>query len=177
MKTNPANAYRNGPLYAAYTAVAMKSLLELGDKSGVNLAGMLSWSFEFEGKDYFEGFRTLATNGIDKPILNVFRMAGMMSGDRVETVSSGQIPLDDILKSGVRQTPDVDAFATKGAHQAAVMVWNYHDEDLPAALSNVQVTIAGIPAGVKRVLMEHYRIDEEHSNAYTVWKQMGSPQS
>ena len=98
MKTNPANAYRNGPLYATYTAVAMKSLFDLQDQTGVNLAAMLSWSFEFEGKDYFEGFRTLATNGIDKPILNVFRMAGLMSGDRVETESTGQIPLDEILE-------------------------------------------------------------------------------
>ena len=182
MKTNPANAYRNGPLYAAYTAVAMKSLLDLGEQRGVNLAAMLSWSFEFEGKDYFEGFRTLATNGIDKPILNVFRMAGLMSGDRVETESSGQVALGDILKSGVRQAPDVDAFATKGLHQsatnqAAVMVWNYHDDDMPGPAAAVQVTIAGIPAGVKRVLLEHYRIDEEHSNSYTVWKQMGSPQA
>lgn len=177
MKTNPANAYRNSPLYATYTAVAMKSLLDLNDQSGVNLAAMLSWSFEFEGKNYFEGFRTLATNGIDKPILNVFRMAGLMSGERVETDSAGRIPLGEILKSGVRQAPDVDAFATKAEQQAAVMVWNYHDDDLPAPAAHVQVTIAGIPAGVKRVLLEHYRIDETHSNAYTVWKQMGSPQS
>jgi xylan 1,4-beta-xylosidase len=104
-------------------------------------------------------------------------MAGLMSGDRVETESTGQIPLGDILKSGVRQVPDVDAFATKGLRQAAVMVWNYHDDDRPAAAATVQVTIAGIPAGVKRVLLEHYRIDEDHSNSYTVWKQMGSPQA
>ena len=138
---------------------------------------MLSWSFEFEGKEYFEGFRTLATNGIDKPILNVFRMAGLMSGERVETDSAGRIPLDEILKSGVRQAPDVDAFATKAARRAAVMVWNYHDDDLPAPAAHVLVTIAGIPAGVKRVMLEHYRIDETHSNSYTVWKQMGSPQT
>ena len=62
---------------------------------------MLSWSFEFEGKDYFEGFRTLATNGVDKPVLNVFRMAGLMSGERVKTSSTGQVPLDDILNIGV----------------------------------------------------------------------------
>jgi len=177
MKTNPANAYRNGPLYATYTAVAMKGLLDLRGELRVNLAAMMSWSFEFEGKDYFEGFRTLATNGIDKPILNVFRMAGMMSGDRVETVSSGQIPLDDILKSGVRQSPDVDAFATKSGHEAAVMVWNYHDDDLPASPASVQVTIEGIPTAVKRVMLEHYRIDDMHSNANTNWKQMGSPQA
>ena len=177
MKVNPANAYRNGPLYATYTAAAIKGLFELEDRSKVNLIAMLSWSFEFEGKDYFEGFRTLATNGVDKPVLNIFRMAGLMAGERVATNSTGQVPLDDILANGVRQTPDIDALATKSTHEAAVMVWNYHDDDLPADAAHVDVTIHGIPAGVEKVLLEHYRIDDTHSNSYTVWKAMGSPQS
>jgi xylan 1,4-beta-xylosidase len=177
MKTNPANAYRNGPLYATYTAAAMKALFDLQDRAGVNLLAMLSWSFEFEGKEYFEGFRTLATNGVDKPVLNVFRMAGLMSGERVKTSSTGQVSLDDILSMGIKEAPDVDAFATKAAHEAAVMLWNYHDDDLPAPGAAVQVTVAGIPVGVKKVLLEHYRIDDTHSNSYTVWKAMGSPQA
>jgi xylan 1,4-beta-xylosidase len=177
MKVNPANAYRNGPLYATYTAAAIKGLFDLQDRSKVNLISMLSWSFEFEGKDYFEGFRTLSTNGVDKPVLNVFRMAGMMSGERVETSSTGEVPLDAILSDGVRQAPDVDALATKSEHEAAVLLWNYHDDDLPAGGADVQVTIAGIPEGVKKVLLDHYRIDDTHSNSYTVWKAMGSPQS
>jgi xylan 1,4-beta-xylosidase len=143
----------------------------------VNLISMLSWSFEFEDKEYFEGFRTLATNGVDKPVINVFRMAGLMSGQRVGTSSTGQIPLDDILNTGVRQSPDVDAFATKADHEAAVMLWNYHDDDVAAAGAPIRVTIAGIPPGVSRVLLQHYRIDDTHSNSYTVWKKMGSPQS
>jgi xylan 1,4-beta-xylosidase len=83
-------------------------------------------------RTYFEGFRTLATNGVDKPVLNVFRMAGLMSGERVMTSSTGQVSLDDIVSKGVRQTPDVDAIATKADHEAAVMLWNYHDDDVPA---------------------------------------------
>jgi xylan 1,4-beta-xylosidase len=177
MKVNPANAYRNGPLYASYTAAAMKAMFDLQDISKVNLLSMLSWSFEFEGKDYFEGFRTLATNGVDKPILNLFRMSGLMSGDRVATSSTSEVPLNDLVTKGVRQNPDIDAFATKANHEASVMLWNYHDDDVPAPSASVQVAISGIPAGVNKVLLEHYRIDETHSNSYTVWKAMGSPQS
>ena len=176
-KVNPANNYRNGPLYPVYTAAAIKGLFELQDRYKVNLISMLSWSFEFEGKDYFEGFRSLATNGIDKPVLNVFRMAALMSGDRVSTSSTGQVPLDDIMKSGVKAAPDIDAFATKAAREAAVMLWNYHDDDVPAAGAQVAVSITGIPPSAHRVLLEHYRIDDTHSNAYTAWKAMGSPQS
>src|ERR1700749_3809320 len=153
MKTNPANAYRNGPLYATYTAAAIKGLFELQDRSKVNLIAMPSWSFGFEGKDFFEAFLTLATNGVDKPVLNVFRMAALMRGTRVMVASSGRVPLDDILSSGVRQAPDVDALATKADPQAAVMLWNYHDDDLPADGADVNVAVAGIPAGGKKVLL------------------------
>lgn len=177
MKDNPANAYRNGPLYASYTAVAMKTMFELQDETKVNLAAMLTWAFEFENKGYFEGFRTLSTNGIDKPILNFFRMAGLMSGERVATESAGRIQLDDLVRTGVRQAPDIDALATRGERETAVMVWNYHDDDLPAPDAEVRIAVAGIPAGVSHVLLEHYRLDETHSNAYAAWKAMGSPQS
>ena len=37
--------------------------------------------------------------------------------------------------------------------------------------------LSGIPAAAERVLLAHYRIDQDYSNAYTVWKQMGSPQN
>jgi xylan 1,4-beta-xylosidase len=175
-KVNPANNYRNGTLYPAYTAAAFKGLFELQDKHAVNLLSMLSWSFEFEDREYFEGFRSLATNGVDKPVLNVFRMFALMSGDRVGTSSTGQVALDTLVSTGVRETPDIDALATRGDHEAAVLVWNYHDVDAPSAPSPTTVTIGGIPAGVHRVLLEHYRLDDTHSNSYTVWKSMGSPQ-
>ncbi len=177
MKVNPANAYRNGPLYPSYTATAMKAIVDLADEYKVNLIAMLSWAFEFENTGYFEGFRTLATNGIDKPILNLFRMAGLMSGERAATSSIGAMPLNELVSEGVRHAPDIDAFATKGERQAAILLWNYHDDDTPAPDAEVKVSITGIPAGVKRVLLERYQIDETHSNAYTVWKAMGSPEA
>jgi xylan 1,4-beta-xylosidase len=175
-KANPANNYRNGTLYPAYTATAFKSLFDLQDRHSVNLLSMLSWSFEFEDKDYFEGFRSLATNGVDKPVLNIFRMFGLMSGSRVQTSSTGQVSLDSMLTSGVRQSPDVDAFATKAEREAAVLVWNYSDSDGAAEASPTTVSISGIPPTVHRIFLEHYRLDDTHSNSYTVWKSMGSPQ-
>jgi xylan 1,4-beta-xylosidase len=177
MKVNPANAYRNGTLYPSYTAAAYKGLFELADRRKVNLASMLSWSFEFEGKDYFEGFRSLATNGIDKPVLNFFRMAALMKGQRVSVQSGGQVKLDDIIASGVAGAPDIDAFATSDSRQAAVMLWNYHDAEKPGPSARTAVNIAGLPKGVSRARLTHYRIDDSHSNAYAVWKAMGSPQN
>jgi len=176
-RENPNNAYRNSPVYPTYTAAAMKALADLAAENKVNLIGMVTWAFEFEGKDYFEGFRTLSTNGIDQPVLNIFRMAGLFAGDRVSATTSSEVPAEDIAKSGVRAQPDIDVFATKSTHEAAIMVWNYHDEDLPVPASQVSVKITGIPAGVHKVLLDHFRIDDTHSDAYTVWTAMGSPQS
>ena len=177
MKVNPANGYRNGTLYPSYTAVAYKGLFERADRHKVNLLAMLSWSFEFENKEYFEGFRSLSTNGIDKPVLNFFRMAAHMKGARVATTSTGQVALDDIMAAGVQGAANVDALATLDGRQASVMLWNYHDAEKPGDAKPVAVAVRGLPAGVSRVRLTHYRIDDTHSNAYTVWKAMGSPQN
>ena len=81
--TNPDNAYRNGTMYSSYTAEQIARTYELADLHGVNLLGAVTWAFEFEDQPYFDGFRDLGTNGVDKPVLNVFRMLGQMRGDRV----------------------------------------------------------------------------------------------
>jgi xylan 1,4-beta-xylosidase len=54
------------------------------------------------------------------------------------------------------------------------MIWHYHDDDVPAPTATIDLSISGIPA--QRALIEHYRVDQQHSNSYEVWKRMGSPQ-
>ncbi len=172
----PQNAYRNGSLYPAYTAVMMKNIFELADREQTNIAGMLTWAFEFEGQPYFDGFRTLATNGVDKPILNLFRMAGLMRGDRLKTESTGAVALTSMMKDGVRASNHVDALAVRSDRQISVLAWNYHDDDVPGPQAKVQLEVTGGPVGTNRALMTHYRIDDTHSNSWTAWKKMGSPQ-
>jgi len=175
VRTNPANAYRNGTMFSSYTAEQLARTSELADAQGVNLMGAVSWAFEFEDQPYFDGFRDLATNGVDKPVLNVFRMLGRMAGHRIAVDSSGTLPLDEVRDHGVRNAADIPALATLDGHSASVLVWNYDDDDLPAAGANITLTIDGLPDG--RAILTHYRIDSDHSNAYTVWKAQGSPQS
>ena len=172
----PQNAYRNGPLYAAYAAAAMKAIIELSAKNRVSVEGMLTWAFQFEGQPSFDGLRSLATNGVDKPVLNFFRMAGLMRGNRVEATSSGAIPLNAMLAKGVRENPDVDVLATRYDRVVSIMIWNYHDDDVPGPNAPIVLSVQGLPANAPRVLVTHYRIDANHSNAYSVWKSLGSPQ-
>ena len=176
MQTNPENAYRNGTMYSSYTAASFARKYALADEWKVNFKGAVSWSFEFENQPWFYGFRDLATNGVDKPVLNVFRMFGMMQGNRVSISGNQAYSMAMVRDSSVRgKQPDIDAFACKNTHTATVMIWNYHDDDLPAAASAVEVNLKGIPA--KKVLLSHYRIDQIYSNSYEVWKSMGSPQN
>lgn len=176
-RTYPRNAYRNGTLYPVYTAAALARMLLLADRHHVTFEGMLTWAFEFEDQPYFDGFRTLATNGIDKPVLNVFRMAGMLPSQRVKVESSGSTPLDTVLNSGVQAGPDVSAIASRSARETGVLIWNYHDDELPGPDAPVRLALTGLPLDISRALVHHYRIDGTHSNAYTAWKAMGSPQT
>ncbi|WP_113654758.1 GH39 family glycosyl hydrolase [Pedobacter namyangjuensis] len=176
MATNPQNAYRNGTMYSSYTAASFARKYLLADKYDVNFLGAVSWSFEFENQPWFYGFRDLATNGVNKPVLNVFRMFGKMSGKRVEVQSDRMVPLDEIVAKSVQgEKSEIGALASIDKKTAGVMVWNYHDLDVAGAAEPVQVTLAGIPA--KKVTFTHYTIDSEHSNSYEVWKKMGSPQN
>jgi xylan 1,4-beta-xylosidase len=174
MATNPSNAYRNGTMYSSYTAAAFARKYELNDLMGTNLIGAVSWAFEFENQPWFYGFRDLATNGVDKPVLNVFRMFGKMSGVRVEAKSDRMYTLKTVLDSSIRGKSEIGAIASKDQKTAAVMLWNYHDLDLQDAGEMIHLTMSNIPA--KTVSLIHYRIDGEHSNSYEAWKKMGSPQ-
>jgi len=177
MATNPENAYRNGTMYSSYTAASFARKYALADSFGINLKGAVSWSFEFENQPWFYGFRDLATNGVDKPVLNVFRMFGKMKGKRVQVTGSHMYPLPVVVDSSIRRDyTDIGALASKEGSRATVMVWNYHDDDRNIEeTANVDVRIAGIPG--RQVSITEYRIDREHANSYEAWKKMGSPQS
>ena len=171
----PQNAYRNGTMYSSYTAASFARKYDLADARGVNLLGAVTWAFEFENEPWFAGFRDMATNGVDKPVLNVFRMFGMMSGNRVEVGGNLAYDYKAIRDKSVRDAPDINGLAAIDKKTATVMVWNYHDDNLPAPDAPVEVKMKGLPGG--EVLLSHYRIDKENSNSYQVWKKMGSPQN
>lgn len=141
----PQNGYRNGTMYSSYTAASFARKYELADKHGVNFEGALTWAFEFENEPYFAGFRVLASNGIDHPVLNVFRMFGKMSGQRLAAESSAGAGVEEMIKSGVRGKPDVAALSSLDKNRLCVLAWHYHDDDLPGAVAAVEIPISGLP--------------------------------
>jgi xylan 1,4-beta-xylosidase len=127
---NPKNSYRNGALYGAYTVEVLSAILELARKEHVNFMGAVTWAFEFEDQPYFAGFRELATNGVDKPVLNAFRMLGLLGNERVKVTSSGALATEEIVRNGVRAQPDINAIASRKEREIEILIWNYHDDDV-----------------------------------------------
>ena len=172
----PSFSYRNGTVYSSYTAAVFARKLDLAKKYGVNLDGALTWAFTFADQPYFAGFRQLATEGIDLPVLNVFRMYGQMGGERVSSDSSSEIPLEEIVKDGVRRTPDVGSLASLGQKKLAIMVWHYHDDDMPGPAAAITIHLTNLPISGMGARLTEFRIDRDHSNSFTAWQAMGSPQ-
>jgi xylan 1,4-beta-xylosidase len=172
-RVHPQNGYRNGPLYGVYVVESMIRTYELAARAGIEVEGAVTWAFLFEDQPWFDGFRDLATNGIDKAVLNAFRMLGKLRGDWVEAKSDHALPIEAILEAGVRGTPDVNVAAARDATGTSVLVWNYHNDDIEDGVAEVSVAVSGLPAGALR--LTHYRMDRDHSIAYRVWQDMGAP--
>jgi len=172
----PQYGYRNGTLFAAYTIEQLTRTLDLAQRQGVNVLGSTTWAFTFEDQPIFGGFRQISTDGIELPVLNVFRMLGKLGKTRLAVKSTGDVGLDTIVQQGVRgEQPDVYAIAARDEKRVTVIAWNYHDDDVPGQTAEVSLRINGLPADAKNAHLAEWRIDETHSNAYTAWKKMGSP--
>jgi xylan 1,4-beta-xylosidase len=135
----------------------------------------LTWAFEYDDYPYFDGFRVLSTNEIVKPVLNFHRMIGKMGGNRVEAISSGQVDLETAVSSGIRGSADVGVISSLEGDRPSVLVWHYHDDDVPLPNADVSISIKRVPWSGEGKLT-HYRVDENHTNAYSTWLKQGSPQ-
>ncbi len=98
-----------------------------------------------------------------------------MAGKRLAVQSSVAVSLDAMMQDGVRGTPDVSALASVGTRQVSVLVWHYHDDDVPGPEAAIDLRVSGLRTATVELRVSEYRIDDSHSNAYSAWKRMGSP--
>ena len=74
--------------------------------------------------------------------------------------------------SAMTVQPVVVDLRTAGREMSQVItVENTFSRQLP-----VELTVQGVDKSATHVRVIHHRIDDEHSNAYTAWQAMGSPQ-
>jgi xylan 1,4-beta-xylosidase len=168
--------FRNTPYYASFVADAFHKVTTFAQEHNWDVR-LLSWAFMFVGERCFEGTRTFSTQGIDKAILNLFRMYAKTGHRAVSLVSDGaQNPLGYDDKWGMDAPSDVSGFATlRGDHELVVMIYNHHDDWDRQGEVEVALNVAHLPFSGQNIRLMHYRIDDEHSNAYAEWVRQGKP--
>ncbi|MAU10279.1 MAG: beta-xylosidase [Anaerolineaceae bacterium] len=167
--------FRNTPYYASFVISAFDKVTQFALEKSWDLR-LLSWAFMFVGERCFEGTRTFSTQGIDKAILNLFRIYAFMGNDALLCESSAsKNPLDYADEHGMEEKSDVSALATLHAdNRISILIYNHHDNwDLDGE-STISLQVDHVPFSGEASLT-HYRIDSDHSNAYSEWVRQGKP--
>lgn len=165
---NPNLAYRNSEYYASYVASSACRLLKTADALGPRVDGMLTWAFQFEDREYFAGLRTLSTNGIDKPVLNVFRLLARLGGTQLAMTVAPEEPTEDLDNlSGIA--------SLDSSGSICVLLVAHHDDWDDQTSTAVTLDLVGCDEkttySVSLALIDH-----DHANSYTAWLEMGGPQ-
>jgi xylan 1,4-beta-xylosidase len=158
---NPGVEYRNTEYYPVFQCAFAKEMLDLTIRFPANPIKCLVMDGLFNpGFQIFEGQRSIFTaEEIEKPIFNAFRLLGKLGNERLQFAASGN--------------NNINGMATRLGDAIQVMVYNYNqdvnDRESEKVFLSVRMTSS------KSYKLTHYRIDENHSNAYSVWKSLGKP--
>jgi xylan 1,4-beta-xylosidase len=176
---NPNYGFQNTEYYPVFQVKLMKKIIDLNAAETVKVEQATSWSFYFEGERYFEGTRSFLTaGGIEKPLLNAYRMLSRLGNRRIGVTSDAAWSVSELdATDGSCMREEVDALATRGVDGSiAVLVWRHTDDQYQTDTAETVVEVALSCLGEGTYTLSHYRIDINHSNSYTTWKSLGSPQ-
>lgn len=175
---NPNYDFQNTEYYPVFQIKLMKKVLDLNAAGVVQIERATTWSFYFEGERYFEGTRSFQTVGIEKPFLNAYRMLTELGPERIRATSDSAWGLAELTDGdGRSMREEVDVLASRSVDgRVAVLLWRHTDDQYQADAVETEVEVRLRDLGATAVRLRHYRIDAEHSNAYTRWKSFGSPQ-
>lgn len=173
-------AYRNTEYYPVFQCKLMKKLLDQSDGSGAHVDQATTWSFYFEGERFFEGTRSLFTaQGVEKPVLNAYRMLARLGDTRLAVESSHAWSLGQLDDGELGMPEEIDALATfNGRDCVAVLVWRHADDQYATDTrdSDVTLRLERLPFPGGSVRLQHWRIDARHSNSHAAWRRLGVPQ-
>ena len=173
----PQNGYRNGTLYASYTAASFARKYALAERARGQLRGGGDLGVRVRGPAVLRrvpGALDQRRRPAGAERLPHVRPDGRRAARRREQRARWAWKRSG--GTGVRGKPDVSALASLRDGKVCVLAWHHHDDDVPGPDADVELSLSGLPAGDGPVLLEHFRIDRDHSNAFEAWKRMGSPQ-
>ena len=169
--------FRNTPYYASFVAASFFHLEQLARRKQADVRP-LSWAYVFPGERAFEGTRAFQTQGIDKAVLNLFKLYAMMG--KHEVMLSSDVAYDYTKqpdKDSEPTVPEVNGFAALDDNDVlTVMLYSHHDNwwDVKQTY-NVSLELDNLPMANQAIKISHYRIDDDHSSACKLWEEMGQP--
>jgi xylan 1,4-beta-xylosidase len=113
-------------------------------------------------------FGLVTFQGVRKAAFNAFKMLNYLGPHR-------------LMSGGGTGSDGVDAMATTSASgdEVQILVYNFFATLNTTGSDDVTVTVSNLPAALagKEVFVTHFRVDETHSNPYSVWVNQASPTS
>ncbi|MET0933536.1 MAG: glycoside hydrolase [Mycetocola sp.] len=170
--------FQNTEYYPVFQAKLMKKLLDLSAMHRDNIEQATTWSFYFEAERYFEGTRAWVTaGGIEKPFMNAYRLFARLGEERVSATSDAAWPIDDLSGRRHGMPEEIDALAAIADDgTVTALVWRHCDDQYSTDDEQAQAVLRFTGLTASAYTVTEYRIDADHSNAHTVWKDLGSPQ-
>ena len=163
----PSADIRNSQYGAAFLATWVGRHIQMKQKNDRKIEKFTFCSSGYEKipERDFMGYRTFDTkSGFCKPILNAYRLLSRMAPEMipVETSDSDE---------------NVIAYASCDKQRITVVITNYQSDKInnDGMSYPVSLTINTHWNQNTKISVRHWRIDEDHSNAYTVYKKLGAP--
>lgn len=169
----PFYRFNNTSYFPVFILRLTKHLLDAMQRVSLNIQFFTTWAFYFEDKRYFEGNRALFTNeNIKKPVYNAFHTLELLGETRVDfQVESGQ------PNSLSDSSEKIDGLATIGQDDSVcVLLWYFDEHPDATGERMVRLDIQNLSYQSKKVQIQKYVINAQHSNAYSAWCKLGSPQ-
>src|SRR5690606_8584344 len=115
--------------------------------------------------------------GVEKPLMNAYRLFAKLGGRRLGAESDAAWPADDLSGREHGMPEEVDALASIAEDGAvAALVWRHADDQYASDAEATATALEFTGLASSSYTAAEYRIDAAHSNAHTMWEELGSPQ-
>jgi xylan 1,4-beta-xylosidase len=114
-------------------------------------------------RDFMGHRKLISKHGFHKPILNAYKLLYKLAPELVQVHTGAN--------------PHITAFATRDADRITIVVTNFQNDQIYNEGRSYPITL-NFKTGwypEDHVNLKHWRIDEEYSNSYTAFKEIGSP--
>ncbi|MBN2389672.1 MAG: hypothetical protein JXR84_03040 [Anaerolineae bacterium] len=119
---------------------------------------------------------------IKKPVFTAMTLLSLLRNERI-AASVRDRPEQEVDDTSCSRSPDratvapdpfeTGVIATRHNDQIAVLIYNSRDKIMISGMTPVTLRLTGLPFDT--ALLVHYRIDEAHSDPFSVWESQGAP--